>query len=126
MGGSSSTPSPGPNGSSTGPRRPRRSRRRARAAPGRGESEAIACYREVRGVARAGRTVMNTVSLQEAEARLGELVRGLAPGAEVVITLDQQPVARLVGIAPARRGCRPRPPVTGVPTAGLYEGRLRV
>jgi prevent-host-death family protein len=69
---------------------------------------------------------MSTVTLQDAQARLGELIQGLAPGGEVVITVDQQPVARLVGVAPVRRTPRPRPPATGVPTAGLYEGRLRV
>jgi antitoxin (DNA-binding transcriptional repressor) of toxin-antitoxin stability system len=40
---------------------------------------------------------MPTVSLEEAQATLPQLVESLAPGEEVVITRDAQPVARLVG-----------------------------
>jgi prevent-host-death family protein len=39
---------------------------------------------------------VTTVSIQEAQARLLELIRGLTPGEEVTITEDNQPVARLV------------------------------
>ena len=40
---------------------------------------------------------MTTVSIQEAQARLSELIRCLTPGEEVVITKHGKPVARLVG-----------------------------
>jgi antitoxin (DNA-binding transcriptional repressor) of toxin-antitoxin stability system len=66
---------------------------------------------------------MTIVTLQEAQANLVELVRRLAEGIEVTIVVDQHPVAKLIGIH-AGRTPRPRPPVTGVPKAGLYEGRL--
>jgi prevent-host-death family protein len=70
---------------------------------------------------------MTTVSLQEAQANLGELIRRLSPGEEVLITLNEQPVARLVAAQPAgRKPPRPRPPVTGVPKAGLLQGQLVV
>ena len=39
---------------------------------------------------------MNTVSVQEAKTSLTELIRRLTPGDEVVITENDQPVARLV------------------------------
>ena len=39
---------------------------------------------------------MTTVSIQEAEAKLSELIRKLKPGDEIVITDNNQPVARLV------------------------------
>jgi prevent-host-death family protein len=38
-----------------------------------------------------------TVTLQEAQARLAELIEQLRAGEEIVITCDQKPVARLVG-----------------------------
>jgi len=47
----------------------------------------------------------NTVTLEEAQARLADLIKHLAPGEEVVITLDDRPVARLVPSAETR----PRP-----------------
>jgi antitoxin (DNA-binding transcriptional repressor) of toxin-antitoxin stability system len=70
---------------------------------------------------------MATVTLQEAQAKLAELVHHLAPGEGVTITEDDRPVARLVVpiIGPSHVP-RPRPPVTGVPKAGQYEGRLSV
>jgi prevent-host-death family protein len=48
---------------------------------------------------------MPTVTIQEAQARLKELIDQLAPGEEVVITEDQRPVAKLVS-SPAEK---PRP-----------------
>jgi prevent-host-death family protein len=39
---------------------------------------------------------MATVSIQEAQAQLAELIRCLTPGAEVIITENGQPVARLL------------------------------
>ena len=38
---------------------------------------------------------MSTITLQEAQARLSELIHRLTPGDEVVITEDNQPVAKL-------------------------------
>jgi antitoxin (DNA-binding transcriptional repressor) of toxin-antitoxin stability system len=39
--------------------------------------------------------MMSTVTLQEAQARLSDLIHGLTPGDELVITENNQPVARL-------------------------------
>jgi prevent-host-death family protein len=70
---------------------------------------------------------MSTVTLQEAQAMLVDLVHRLAPGEQVTITENGRPVAHLIApcLAP-RHPPRPRPPVTGVPKAGQYEGRLVV
>jgi antitoxin (DNA-binding transcriptional repressor) of toxin-antitoxin stability system len=43
---------------------------------------------------------MPTVTLEEAQARLANLIEQLHPGEEVVITCDQNPVARLVREGP--------------------------
>lgn len=40
---------------------------------------------------------MSTVTIEEAQARLAELIEHLAPGEEVIITQNLQPVAKLVG-----------------------------
>jgi antitoxin (DNA-binding transcriptional repressor) of toxin-antitoxin stability system len=40
---------------------------------------------------------MPTVSIEEAQAQLPELIEHLAPGVEIVITRNAQPVAKLVG-----------------------------
>ena len=40
---------------------------------------------------------MNMVTIEEAQAKLSELIDKLTPGEEVVITQNDQPVARLVG-----------------------------
>jgi antitoxin (DNA-binding transcriptional repressor) of toxin-antitoxin stability system len=51
---------------------------------------------------------MPTVTIEEAQAKLLELVERLAPGEEVIITRDQQPVAKLVGQQrPIRKPRRP-------------------
>ena len=51
---------------------------------------------------------MVTVTLEEAQAKLPELIDSLSPGEELVIMRDQQPVARLVGEpVPKRRPRRP-------------------
>lgn len=39
---------------------------------------------------------MAAVTIQQAQASLSELIHGLAPGEEVVITENNQPVARLL------------------------------
>lgn len=51
---------------------------------------------------------MRTVTIEEAQARLPELIDQLAPGEEVMITYNQQPVAKLVGQKRAVR--KPRRP----------------
>ena len=40
----------------------------------------------------------STITLEEAQAHLAELISKLAPGEEVVITENQQPVARLLPV----------------------------
>ena len=62
---------------------------------------------------------MSTITLQEAQASLAELVHRLAPGEDVTIIENDRPVARLVAPPPSLRA---RPPVTGVPKAGNCEG----
>ncbi len=42
---------------------------------------------------------MTTITIQEAQAQLEEIIHRLAPGDEVVITENNQPVARLVPTA---------------------------
>ena len=51
-----------------------------------------------------------TITIEEAQARLRELIHQLAPGEEVVITENQQPVAKLVTERPTPKpGLRPPP-----------------
>ncbi len=56
-----------------------------------------------------------TITLEEAQAHLAELVSKLAPGEEIVITENNQPVATLTGL-PARAP-QPRQP-------GSAKGKL--
>jgi antitoxin (DNA-binding transcriptional repressor) of toxin-antitoxin stability system len=42
---------------------------------------------------------MSTVTIEDAQRRLVELIAQLRPGAEIIITRDQKPVARLIGEA---------------------------
>ena len=51
-----------------------------------------------------------TVTLEEASARLGELIEHLAPGDEIVITRQNEPVAKLIAQQPPTR--KPRQPGT--------------
>lgn len=70
---------------------------------------------------------MSTITIQEAQTRLADLIHGLAPGEVLTITENDLPVARLIPAPLVQpRPPRPRPPVTGVPKAGMYEGRLVV
>jgi antitoxin (DNA-binding transcriptional repressor) of toxin-antitoxin stability system len=73
-----------------------------------------------------GGASMSNLTVEEAQQKLPELIRQLSPGAEVIITQDRQPVARLVGLSSKRQTPRPRPPVSGVPKIGAYAGRLVV
>jgi antitoxin (DNA-binding transcriptional repressor) of toxin-antitoxin stability system len=50
-----------------------------------------------------------TISIEEAQAKLREIVARLAPGEAAVITDNDQPVAKLVGERPAQ----PKPRVPG-------------
>ena len=51
---------------------------------------------------------MSTVTIEEAQEKLSELIGQLAPGEEVIIMRDQQPVAKLVGQQwPVRKPRRP-------------------
>jgi len=62
---------------------------------------------------------MATVTIQEAQANLADLIRNLAPGGEVVITDNNHPVAKLVSEQPrSASGLRPPP--------GLGKGLLTV
>jgi antitoxin (DNA-binding transcriptional repressor) of toxin-antitoxin stability system len=56
-----------------------------------------------------------TITVEEAQAKLKELIHKLAPGEEVVITENYQPVAKLVGEQSAGR--KPR-------QAGSAKGKL--
>ena len=40
---------------------------------------------------------MSTVTLEEAQAKLPEIIDKLAPGEELIITRNDQPVAKIVG-----------------------------
>ena len=40
---------------------------------------------------------MSTMTIEEAQAKLSEVIDKLAPGEEVIITSNAQPVAKLVG-----------------------------
>ena len=44
-----------------------------------------------------------TISIKEAQATLPEIIQQLGPGEEVVITQDDRPVAKLVGLSKAAR-----------------------
>jgi antitoxin (DNA-binding transcriptional repressor) of toxin-antitoxin stability system len=68
---------------------------------------------------------MNTITLQEAQAALGDILHRLAPGERITITEDDQPVGELVvPFVFAQRSPRPRPAVTGVPQAGSMKGKI--
>lgn len=45
---------------------------------------------------------MSTVSIDEAQAKLPELIRHLTPGEELIITENDRPVARLIAGGPAQ------------------------
>jgi prevent-host-death family protein len=52
--------------------------------------------------------VYATITMEEAQAKLGELIGSLTLGEEIVITQNQEPVAKLVGQRPSER--KPRIP----------------
>jgi prevent-host-death family protein len=59
---------------------------------------------------------MPTVSIEEAQLRLPELINGLSAGEEVVITRNAQPVARLISQASGQ----PQP------VFGRGQGKLQI
>ena len=60
---------------------------------------------------------MATVTIQEAQAKLPDLIHNLSPGDEVVITENNRPVAKLVGETP---------PVRRRPGPGLCKGMITI
>jgi prevent-host-death family protein len=46
---------------------------------------------------------MSTVTIQEAQARLSDLIHRLAPGDEVVITENDEPVAKIARTEPKKQ-----------------------
>ncbi len=54
---------------------------------------------------------MATLTIQEAQAQLTDIIHKLTPGDEVVITENDQPVAKLLS-TPANRPKKPRQPGT--------------
>jgi prevent-host-death family protein len=53
-------------------------------------------------------SAMSTMTIEEAQAKLSEVIDKLAPGEEVIITRNAQPVAKLVGQQrPSRKPRRP-------------------
>ncbi len=60
---------------------------------------------------------MATVTIQEAQAKLLDLIHKLTPGEEVVITENDQPVAKLVS---------EKPPLRRRPGPGLCKGMISV
>lgn len=58
---------------------------------------------------------MSTVTLEEAQAHLPELISQLTAGDALIITSGQQPVAQLTSVAP-----------TGTPVAGRCKGMLTI
>jgi prevent-host-death family protein len=51
---------------------------------------------------------MSTMTIEEAQAKLSEVIDKLTPGEEVIITRNEQPVAKLVGKQqPIRKPRRP-------------------
>jgi antitoxin (DNA-binding transcriptional repressor) of toxin-antitoxin stability system len=70
---------------------------------------------------------MNSITVHKAQENLADLIQMLSPGQRVTITDQSRPVAQLVALPLLpQRPPRPRPPVTGTPKAGQYEGRLIV
>jgi len=68
---------------------------------------------------------MTTITLQEAQTTLPDLIHRLPAGELVVITENDKPVAQLsIPFVFVRETPRPRPPVTGIPNAGSLKGKI--
>jgi antitoxin (DNA-binding transcriptional repressor) of toxin-antitoxin stability system len=61
---------------------------------------------------------MTTVTIEEAQAKLPEIIHQLSPGEEVVITENQQPIAKLVSERSPKLRLRPPP--------GLGKGMITI
>lgn len=61
---------------------------------------------------------MTTVTIEEAQSKLKELIHQLAPGEELIITENQKTVAKLVSEPLSTRRLRPGP--------GLGKGMLTI
>lgn len=70
-----------------------------------------------------GETIMKVLTASEAQQRLPELLDAAQKGQPVEI-IHQDQRFRLLAL-PSQQP-RPRPPVSGIPKAGRYEGRLIV
>lgn len=57
-----------------------------------------------------------TISLEKAQADLKAIVHNLVPGEEIIITENQQPVARLVSV--------PKPEREPLPPPGFMKGQV--
>lgn len=63
--------------------------------------------------------IMTTVTIQEAQAQLPDLIHRLNPGEELVITENDRPVAKLVSESPK--------PIAGLrPPPGLCKGMITI
>ncbi len=62
---------------------------------------------------------MATMTIEEAQARLPDLIHKLAPGEEVLITENHEPVAKLVSQPP-----KPKPGLRPLP--GLGKGFITI
>ena len=68
---------------------------------------------------------MNTVSLNDEQGPLAEVIRHLVPDQVLTIVENDRPIARVVPIPAVRvRPPRARPPVTGTPRAGTVPGLI--
>jgi antitoxin (DNA-binding transcriptional repressor) of toxin-antitoxin stability system len=65
------------------------------------------------------RAMSTTISVEEAQAKLKELIHQLAPGDEVVLTENDQPVAKLVSEPP-------KPTIGLRPPPGLGKGYITI
>ena len=63
--------------------------------------------------------MITTMSIDEVQAKLAEVIARLAPGEEIVITENQQPVAKLVSQKPVTRKRR----VPGLGRVRKYTGQ---
>ena len=54
---------------------------------------------------------MTTITVEQAQAKLAELIHGLEPGGELVITEKDEPIARLVATGASNKR-QPRQPGT--------------
>jgi antitoxin (DNA-binding transcriptional repressor) of toxin-antitoxin stability system len=67
-------------------------------------------------------TVMSSITIQEAQAQLSDLIHRLTPGDELVITENNQPVAKLARTELARTEVRKLWPCK----AGSAEGKIHI